>query len=133
MLLIALFRGATYRLDGGTIGDQDKAFKVVAEALGPNEKIYVHGTTELLVLLNKPNLNPYVDLDWGKDDYLAGRKYNGSFKALVDEMEAQAPKVVALSRLRVVAHRVELEQWAAEHYDKLDVPGYEGIYIRKSR
>jgi hypothetical protein len=133
MLLIALFRGATYRLDGGTIGDQDKAFKVVAEALGPDDRIFVHGTTELLVLLNKPNLNPYIDLDWGKDDYLAARKYNGSFKALVDEMEAQAPKVVALSRLRVVAHRVELEQWAAEHYDELNVTGYEGIYIRKPR
>lgn len=131
MLLTAVFRGATSRLDGWTIADQDKAFKVVADALGPNERIYVHGTTELLVLLNKPNLNPYIDLDWGKDDYLAGTKYNGSFEALVDEMEAQAPKVVALSRLRVVAHRVELEQWAAEHYDKLDVPGYEGIYIRK--
>jgi hypothetical protein len=133
MLLIALFRGATYRLDGGTIGDQDKAFKVVADALGPNDKIYVHGTTELLVLLNKPNLNPYIFLDWSMDDYVARRKYNGSFKALLDEMETQAPKIVALSRLRVVAHRVELEQWAAEHYEKLDVPGYEGIYIRKPR
>jgi len=131
MLILALFRGATYKPDKGTIRDQDKEFKLVADVLGPNDTLYVHGTTELLVLLNKPNLNPYVDLDWGKDDYIASRKYSGSFKALVDEMEAQAPKVVALSRLKVVAHRAELEQWVEAHYDKLDVPGYEGIYIRK--
>ena len=131
MLLLALFRGATYKPNEGTIRDQDKAFKVVADAMGPDDKMYVHGTTELLVLLNKPNLNPYVFLDWGMDDFVARRNHNGSFKALLDEMEAQAPKIVALSRLKVVAHRVELEQWAAAHYDKLDVPGYEGIYIRK--
>ena len=131
MLLLALFRGATYTPTKGTIRDQDKVFSLVADVMGPNDKLYVHGTTELLVLLNKPNLNPYIDLDWGKDDYVAGRKYNGSFKALLDEMEAQAPKIVALSRLKVVAHRVELEQWVAAHYDKLNVPGYDGIYIRK--
>lgn len=133
ILLIALFCGATDRLDGWTIRDQDEAFKVVAEALGPNEKIYVHGTTELLVLLNKPNLNPYVDLDWGKDDYLAGEKYNGSFEALINEMEAQAPKIVALSRLKVVTHRDEFKRWTGEHYDKLELPlsGYDGVYVRK--
>jgi hypothetical protein len=131
MLLLALFRGATYKPTEGTIRDQDKAFKVVADVLGPNDKIYVHGTTEILVLLNRPNLDPYVDFDWGKDDYIAKRKYNGSFAALLDEMEAQAPKVAALSRLKVVSHRVELEQWVAAHYEKLDVPGYDGIYIRR--
>lgn len=131
ILLIALFRGGTFIPDKGTIEDQDKAFKLVTDVMGPGDTMYVHGTTELLVLLNKPNLNPYVDLDWGKDNYIASRKYNGSFTALVDDMEAQAPKIVALSRLKSVVRHTELEQWVAAHYSILPVPGYSGIFIRK--
>ena len=47
-------------------------------------------------------------------------------------MDALAPKIVALSRLAKVAHRAELEDWAREHYDRLDVRGYDSIYIRKN-
>jgi hypothetical protein len=131
VLLVVLFRSGSYKPEKGTIEDQDRAFSRVAAMLGPTDTIYVHGTTELLVLLNKPNLNPYLDFDWGKDDYIARQRYNGSFEALLNDIDERAPKIVALSRLRAVAHRADLEQWVNRLYDKFDVPGYDGIYIRK--
>jgi len=131
ILLLGLYRSAAYKLEGWTLEHQDKAMVTVSSLLGPGDKIFVHGTVEILTLLNKPNLNPYVDLDWGKDDYIAARRYGGSFEALIDEMEAQAPKLVSLTRLRKVYRRAELEKWVQDHYDKLESFTYEPLYIRK--
>jgi hypothetical protein len=111
--------------------DQDRAFEVISSRLAPGYRIYVHGTAEILVLLNRANMNPYIFLDRGKDDYIA-RKSGDEFGRVVDQMESVAPKIVALSRLAKVAHRAELEDWARVHYDRLDVPGYDNIYTRKS-
>jgi len=131
MVFITLYRGAIYQFEPRpTLQDQDRAFEVVSRILGSNERMYVHGTAELLVLLNRPNLNPYVYLDWGKDDVLATRR-EGGFGDVIGEIESQAPKIVAISRLQKVAHRGELTDWVAKHYEPLEVPGYEGIYLRK--
>ena len=110
--------------------DQERAFEAISSRLAPGDRIYVHGTSEILVLLNRANMNPYLFLDRGKDDYIA-RKSGEEFGRVVDQMELEAPKIVALSRLAKVAHRAELEDWARAHYDRLDVPGYDGIYIRR--
>ena len=130
ILLIILSHAAFYRIQGWNLKDQDKAMEAVSLMLDPNDKIYVHGTVELLILLGKANLNPYVFLDWGADDFAAARR-GTDFTTLVQEMDAQAPKLVALSRLRKVNHGAELEQWVAEHYDKVDSVFYESLYIRK--
>jgi hypothetical protein len=125
------YRVIAFRLESDmTLQDQEKRFEAVSRLLGPDDKLYVHGTTELLVLLNRPNLNPYVFLDWGKDDFIAARQ-GRDFKALVDEIDAQAPKVVAISRLKKVAHGDELNEWVQKRYRLLDVPGYDEIYVRK--
>lgn len=131
ILLLGLYRSTAYKLEGWTLKDQDKAMEAVSSLLGPDDQIYVHGTVEILTLLGKPNLNPYVDLDWGKDDYIAARKYGGSFQALIDEMEAQAPRLVSITRLRKVYRRAELEKWVQDRYDKLDSFKYESLYIRR--
>jgi hypothetical protein len=132
LIALVLVRAASYKLQGGTLRDQDKAFKVISDLLGPDDKIYVHGTTEILVLLNRPNLNPYVFLDWGADGFAALRK-GGEFRAIIDEMESQAPKIVAISRLKVVSHRDEFKQWVDDKYETLQVPGYDGVYLRKQQ
>ncbi len=132
LIALVLVRAASYKLQGGTLRDQDKAFKVISDLLGPDDKIYVHGTTEILVLLNRPNLNPYVFLDWGADGFAALRK-GGEFRAIIDEMESQAPKIVAISRLKVVSHRDEFKEWVDDKYEKLEVPGYDGVYLRKQQ
>ena len=46
-------------------------------------------------------------------------------------MESSAPKVVAISRAGRLIHRAELMQWVEDHYDQMDLPGYEGIYLRR--
>lgn len=132
ILVVTLVRAALYKIEGPSLKQQDEAFKTVSQLIGANDKIYVHGMTEILVLLNRPNLNPYVFLDWGADDFAAFRK-GEPFEAIINEMESQAPKVVALSRLKVVTHRDEFKRWAEEHYDKLELPlaGYDGVYVRK--
>jgi hypothetical protein len=127
---LVLYHAAFYRIQGWRLKDQDKAMEAVSFLLGPGDTIYVHGTVEVLTLLGKTNLNPYVFLDWGADDFAAARR-GTDFAGLVQEMDAQAPKLVSLSRLRKVNHRAELEQWVSDHYDKVDSFSYESLYIRK--
>lgn len=124
--------GVFHKIDSSwTLQDQYEEFKLIEDALGPDGKIYVHGTTEILVILNRPNLNPYLFLDWGMDGFVAMRDYGGSFLALVEDMDAQAPRIISLTRLRTLTYRKELEEWAATRYDRLALPKYERVYVRK--
>lgn len=131
MLLVTIIRGsASLREKDSPLTNQVNSLAVIAKELGADDKIYVHGATEILVLLNKPNANPYIFFDRERDNYIAAQKPYG-FQSILDELEAQAPKIVALSRLRRVAHRAELKQWVDWRYDKIEVAGYEEVYIRK--
>ena len=130
ILMLVIYLGLFYRIQGWTLKDQDKAMEAVSLLLGPDDKIYVHGTLEILTLLGKANLNPYVFLDWGADDFAAARR-GTDFADIIAGMEAQAPKLVSLTRLRKVNHRAELEQWVADHYDSVDSFSYGPLYIRK--
>jgi hypothetical protein len=130
ILIVLFIRTLTYRIDTWTLQDQDQEFKSLSNLLGPDDKIYVHGTVEILVLLNRPNLNPYVLLDWDADNF-AGARRPGGWQGIMDEMESDAPKLVAISRLRTVTHRADIERWVQDHYDKLDLHRYERVFIRK--
>jgi hypothetical protein len=132
MVLTVLVRAVTFKPDGGTIAEQDKSFKIISENLGPNDQIYTHGTTELLVLFDKPNLSPYVFLDYGADDFAASRR-GIDFNQIIEEMDAKSPKIIALSRMKVVTHRNDFKNWVDQKYTPLEVPGYDGIYIRNSK
>ena len=133
MIFIALGRGAFYRIPPGfTLQDQDAQFKALSDLLGPDDKIYVHGSVELLVLLQRPNLNPYTFLNQGIDRFASSRRA-GDFNLILDELEAQRPKLVALSRLRTVSSRDLLERWVGENYDKLDSFTDSDVYVRKER
>src|SRR6266404_1598933 len=127
-------RGATYRLEEGrTLAGQQRAFEAISDVLGRNDKIYVHGTLEILVLLNRQNMNPYILFSRGTDEYVS-RKLPGGFGDLLRQMEAEAPKVISLSRLQQVLHKDELLQWAAERYDKLPLEfAHDSVYVRKGR
>lgn len=126
---LVLFRAVTYRAGERTLQEQYAAIALVAQLLRPQDQIYVHGSAEILVLLNRPNLNPYVFLDWGADDF-AARRQSTTFEAIIDRMEAQAPKLVSISRLRKVNHRADFERWLDQHYEKLDLY-YDKLMIRK--
>ena len=127
---VVLFRSVTYPPDERTLKQQYAAIAPVAELLGPQDQIYVHGSADILVLLNRPNLNPYVFLDWGADDF-AARRRSTTFETIIDQMEAQAPKLVSISRLRKVTHRADFERWLDQHYLKLNLYNSDTIMIRK--
>jgi len=131
MLVLLLLRTIRYEPPAADLQSQRIAVGRIADYLGPTDKIYVHATAEILVLLNRPNLNPYIAFDSGADNYLAQQR-PGGFKDVLGEIEADAPKLVAISRLRNVHHAQELEDWVREHYDELKIPGLNGIYIRKN-
>lgn len=130
ILIIIFTRAITYRVDSWTLQSQGQEIKKLSDLLAPDDKIYVHGTVEILVLLNRPNLNPYADFDWGKDNFAASKR-GVSFDQLIDEMEAAAPKLVAISRLRAVSHRADIEAWVQDHYDRLDLVRYDRVFIRR--
>jgi hypothetical protein len=121
-----------YRIEpGSTLQEQERKLAPVAEALGPDDRIYAHGMAEILVLLNRPNLNPYIYLDNGKDRF-ADARTPGGFAVILSQMEAEAPKVVALGRLGKVARRGDLERWVQEQYEAIGQIGNGVIYRRKS-
>jgi len=131
LLGLIVFRSVTYRVQSElTLQDQERALDAISTVLSPQDKVFVHGTVEILVLLNRQNLNPHVDLRKGKDEFLAQRT-PGGFGAFIAEMEASAPKMVAISRAGRLTHRAELVQWIEDHYDPLVLPGYEGVYLRR--
>ncbi|MFL6275631.1 MAG: hypothetical protein ACJ74G_10630 [Blastocatellia bacterium] len=130
LFILSAGRAVTFRMQEWTLKIQEQQLKLAYDRLGPDDQVYVHGTLELLVMTNRPNLNPYILWDRNKADYIAAKKYGGSVQMMIAEMEAAAPKMVALSRLRNIPQAVELEQWVAQKYDKLPIVGYD-IYIRK--
>ena len=131
LFALIILRGLIYRVESElTLQDQEKEFAEISKVLAPDDRIYVHGTVEILVLLNRSNLNPYIFLDRGKDDWIA-RRTPGGFRAFIDDIESLAPKVVAISRVGKVLHRAELRRWVDDHYDQMELPGFEGIYLRR--
>src|SRR5262245_7250613 len=127
---IILHHAGTYRAEGRTLSDQYAEARIIGSYLSADDKIYVHGPAELLVLLDKPNLNPYIEFNTGSDDYVAARR-PGGFASLIDEMEAARPKIVVMGRLQNVRHHAELEAWVDEHYVKLELPWLNNVYLRK--
>jgi len=126
MLAAAFEQGmVAWRSGKGFFKNQDRAIKLIGDALGPDGRIYVHGSVEILVLLDRPNLNPYVFVDWGMDDFIANKWYGGSFQNVMDEMDRQAPQIVSLTRLGKVNHGEDLVRWASHRYTKSSIGGYE--------
>ncbi|MEN3334031.1 MAG: hypothetical protein V7641_3396 [Blastocatellia bacterium] len=128
----AIKRARAFQIEEGrTLADQRREFQKIAERLGPDDRIYVHGSLEILVLLDRPNLNPYIFLDRGKDRFLAAR-IQGGLDALLAEMKAAAPKVLALSRLQNVACRDALLDWADSQYELLPLGfAHNSVYVAK--
>lgn len=136
VLLLICTRSLSYKLEpGGTLEEQDTEFKTISDLLGPNDKIYCHGSVELLVLLNRQNLNPYINLTRGTDEYVDQHK-PGGFRAVIADIESQAPKIVSISRLRNVTYRLLIvqwtEDWVEKHYDPLPLDyKHMNVYLSK--
>ncbi|HEY7545038.1 MAG TPA: hypothetical protein VID27_09160, partial [Blastocatellia bacterium] len=131
MLSLAFFRATSpKREEDYMLQAQDRQFAMISDLLEPHDKIYAHGAVDILVLLNRPNLNPYVFLDWKADLFAAARR-SMDFSEIIDEMESQRPRIVALSRLNNVSSADLFLQWINDHYTILLSSGDDMIYIRK--
>ncbi len=131
ILIVLVYRAGTFKLHGLKLQDQDTAMEQLRQQLQPGDRFFNHGAVEILVLLNVPNLNPYIDLDWGKDQFVMARR-GVTFQQIIDEIEAAAPKYVSLGRLRKVSHRRDLESWRDEHYQPLELYKFNKLVVRKS-
>ena len=133
LAVLIVIRTLSYRVEAEiTLPDQQNRISSISDLLSPSDRIFVHGTVEILVLLDRPNLNRYVDLRQGKDEFIAQRT-PGGFGEFINTLEGSGPKIVAISRAGRLHHRDELRQWINEHYDPLEVAAYEGVYLRRSR
>ena len=119
------FREPRYTLKG------QRTTLQVLEILAPvNEDVYVHGAVEILVLQHRTNINPYIFLDWGKDDYI-GSYTPGGFDAVLEQIKNRNPKMIVLDRMEKVNHKAELKQLVATGYQMPNISGYAGVYIRR--
>jgi hypothetical protein len=99
-----------------TLRDQDTEVAEIASHLQPEDKIFVHGSTEILVLSGLSNASKYFFLDRGKDQYL-DQIEPGGFSGWLERLKRERPKVVALSRTAAVDRLEELQAWIAQDYD----------------
>lgn len=106
----------SYRRGFPTLQDEDAATAEITSHLGPGDKIFVHGQTEILELSQLTNASKYFFLDRGKDTYL-DKVEPGGFAGWFDRLKAERPKVIALSRLDAVDHAAEFREWANEDYE----------------
>jgi hypothetical protein len=133
LMVLVVRHGVNYRITSLTLQDQQRMVKVVSDLLGADDKIYVHGTLEILVLLNRSNMNPYIFMERGKDRFISSRT-PGGIEAVIDGMKAEKPKLISLSRLRNVGCRDVLTDWAAQSYEKVPLEfAHNSVYVRKNQ
>ena len=131
MITLTFWNGYYFwREKGSPLREQIESLKCLNRELGEHGTIYAHGATEILVLLNKPNANPYIFLDFGKDNFIASQ-ITESFEGFINKLETEKPKIVIFARMRKVEHKDDLNKWAETYYNKLEIVGYDEAYIRK--
>ena len=114
-----------------TLQDQDNGVAEIVSHLQPEDKIFVHGSTEILVLSGLSNASKYFFLDRGKDQYL-DRIEPGGFEGWLERLKSERPKVIALSRIAPGDRIEELQVWVAQEYD-LRVNSVFTYYLRRDR
>jgi len=130
LVVCVLFRAITNNQEEWTLQRQDQELRSITSLVGPNDKVFVHGSVEILLALNTSNLNPYIMWDHGKARYIADKKYGGSSEGMINDIKAGAPKIVAITRMKNIPEAAALDQWLRAQYQKLTVEGYEA-WLRK--
>ncbi len=113
-----------------TLEDQDADVREIISHLEPGDKIFVHGTVEILVLSGMTNASKYFFMDRGKDVYLANTE-PGGFEGWFERLKAERPKAVALSRFQVVEHKKDFYDWVNSEYEPHKGRAI-SYYLRKS-
>lgn len=131
LVIIIGRNGFSHRLAFPTLQDQDAGVSEIVSHLQPEDKIFVHGSTEILVLSGLSNASKYFFLDRGKDQYL-DRIEPGGFEGWLERLKSERPKVIALSRIAPGDRIDELQVWIAKEYDPC-VNTVFTYYLRRDR
>jgi hypothetical protein len=130
LLVTVAYRAARFQTGSRNLQEQYRQLQPIVDALTADDKLYVHGNAAILVLLKKPNINPYIFLDWGADEFAASRTAGG-FATIINDMEAQAPKIVSITRLKKVAYKNDFSDWVEAHYEEFIKFDGDPVYIRR--
>lgn len=114
-----------------TLDDQQAGVQEMLTHIEPGDKIFVHGSVEILVISGMTNASKYFFMDRGKDVYLANVE-PGGFEGWFERLKAERPKVVALSRFQVVEHKKDFYDWVDAEYDQHKGSAI-SYYLRKSQ
>ena len=131
-VVIVIGRSAfSHRLVFPTLQGQDDAVAEIVSHLRPEDKIFVQGSTEILVLSGLSNASKYFYLDRGKDQYLDHIE-PGGFAGWLERLKSERPKVIALSRIAPADRIGELQVWVAQEYEPR-VNSVFTYYLRRDR
>lgn len=119
----------SFKLKRKTLKAQDADTAEILSQLGPGDELFVHGRTEMLVLSGRTNFKKYTNLDHGKDNFLDNVE-PGGFDSWFQQLKADRPKVVMLSRLDNVDRKRELLKWVKDDYKKVKARVFT-YYLRK--
>jgi hypothetical protein len=118
-----------YRGTPITLQQQEADVREMTSLVGPGEKVFTHGRTEILVISGLTNASKYFFLDRDKDVYL-DQVEPGGFYGWFERLKADRPKVVALGRLRKVRHRNDFKEWVSRDYEMRQGKVFQ-YYVRK--
>ncbi|HWP43156.1 MAG TPA: DolP-mannose mannosyltransferase [Blastocatellia bacterium] len=118
-----------YGGDRYTFQQQEADVREAMAHLRPGDKVFVHGTTELLVISGLTNASRHIFLDRGKDIYL-DQVEPGGFNGWFERLKSERPRIVALSRLNRVRHKDDFERWVNEDYRLIEGRTF-SYYVRK--
>ena len=117
VFFLSLSQAFSYHRRGLTLQAQEVEVKEITSNLQPGDQIFVHGTTEVLVIAGLTNASRYFFLDRDKDLYM-DQVEPGGFDGWFNRLKAEEPKVVMLSRLRKVRSKKQFAEWVASEYDE---------------
>ena len=105
----------SYRRPRSPLAQQQQEVTTILSHLDPEDQIFAHGPTEVLVLSGINNASKYFFLDRGKDLYL-DRVEPGGFDGWFSRLKSSRPKVVLLSRTAKVEKADEFYDWVGTEY-----------------
>jgi hypothetical protein len=119
----------SFKGDFPTLADQRQALTEITARLKPDDKLFVYGGTEVLVLSGRTNASKYFLLDRGKDHYL-DEVEPGGFTGWLERLKGERPKIVVLDRMENTDYQNLLLKWTNSEYEFRNNQVF-SYYVRK--
>ncbi|MEK6301427.1 MAG: DolP-mannose mannosyltransferase [Acidobacteriota bacterium] len=128
LLIVAVAGVISVRVPSKGLSAQLTDSAEIASQLGPGDRIFAHGQSEMLVLSGLTNASKYTNLDHGKDNYL-DLVEPGGFAGWFERLKTQRPKIVMLARTANLDRTDVFLAWLASDYQQREA-GVFTYYVR---